>query len=89
MRFAPIPNKLKEMPYSSRPGRQANLSIQPEPSEADATSASAGDANCFFNWSGIANTNKLTKYTENTSFYLVNSEFNTPVAQQSVPTAAA
>jgi len=34
------------------------------------------------NWSGVVNTNKLTKWNTNTSFDLVISEFNVPVAQQ-------
>ena len=35
-----------------------------------------------FNWSGVVNTNKQTKWNTYTSFDLVISEFNVPIAQQ-------
>jgi len=79
MKRAPDPNKLKEMPFSSMPGKPghapAGTPVIP------ATSAAPGSV-YYFNWSGFANTNKLTTWNKNTSFYEVVSEFNTPVAQE-------
>jgi hypothetical protein len=76
MKIAPDPNKLREMPYGSQPMIHGPASMDTAGiSGTPSTSTSS-------NWSGIANTNKNTKYIKNTSFYFINSDFNTPVAQQ-------
>ena len=42
------------------------------------TATSAGS----YNWSGVVNTNTLTKYNAKSSYYYIFSEFNVPTAQQ-------
>lgn len=80
MKHAPDPTKLKEMPFSSMPGRAAHA---PAGTLVTPATSAAPGTTYFSNWSGFANTNKLTAWNKNTSFYEVVSEFNTPVAQQS------
>lgn len=80
MKHVPDPNKLKEMPFSSTSGKPARAPAGTSPTPA--TSAAPGTA-YYYNWSGFANTNKLTTWNKNASFYAVVSEFNTPVAQES------
>lgn len=57
------------MPARNPAGTQSNATAAP----TYATS---------YNWSGVANTNSLTKWNAKTSFYNVYSEFNVPVVQQ-------
>ena len=64
---------VKALPVSSRNAQRGNNPT--EKSNADGTSAVS-----FFNWSGIANTNTLTKWNTKTSFDEVVSIWNVPVA---------
>jgi hypothetical protein len=76
MKHAPDPNKLVEMPFSSRPMLPGSASKETAGILGAPSTKTSG------NWSGFANTNKNTKWNKSTSFYEVVSEFNTPVAQQ-------
>jgi len=53
---------------------------------AAAVSAAAAGPEKFYttNWSGFVNTNNLTTYNANNSFYMVFSEFNVPTVSQAV-----
>ena len=70
---------LRDMGAYSMSGKLAKAPEGAAPA-TDATSAAPG-TRYYTNWSGIANTNKLTKWNKNTSFYYVISSFNVPVAQ--------
>ncbi|MGO8984457.1 MAG: G1 family glutamic endopeptidase [Terriglobales bacterium] len=59
-------------PYTSMNARSAGTGAK---ANADGTSSIS-----FYNWSGIANTNKLTKWNVNTSFDEVASVWNVPVS---------
>jgi len=68
-------------PYTSRNAQPAGASG----ANADGTSFTS-----FYNWSGIANTNKLTKWNAKTSFDEVESVWNVPVSNHpfgSIPCA--
>jgi hypothetical protein len=60
--------------------------IAPAPPGAKSAALQGGEAGpttgYASNWSGVVNTNKLTKWNTSSSFDLVVSEFNVPVAQQ-------
>lgn len=66
--------KLRDMGASSMPAKPAHAPVTPD------ASATPG-LRYYYNWSGIANSNKLTKWNKNTSFYYVISSFNVPAVQ--------
>jgi hypothetical protein len=61
--------ELKHTGLYSRPADRASA-----PAGASATASTT----YYYNWSGFVNTNTLTNYNTNTSFYYVISEFNVP-----------
>jgi len=67
--------KLRDMGASSMSAQPAHA-----PATPDAGSATPGTT-YYYNWSGIANTNKLTTWNKNNSFYYVISSFNVPAVQ--------
>jgi hypothetical protein len=58
------------------------------PLAVSALSASAPTTGYSTNWSAFINTNTLTKWSKTSSFYMVVSEFNVPVAQQAFKSSA-
>ena len=69
---------VKAMPYSSKNMMLAKN--QPAAGSSQAISA-APTYYLSYNWSGVANTNKLTYWNPNTSFTSIQSIFNVPAAQ--------
>jgi hypothetical protein len=70
----------KDMGAYSMPAEPAKVPAGTEP--AGVTGAGGPSTGTTSNWSGVVNTNKLTKWNSSYSFDLVISEFNVPVAQQ-------
>ncbi|MGD0414031.1 MAG: G1 family glutamic endopeptidase [Terriglobales bacterium] len=70
--------ELKHSGFYSQPARKAAA-----PASAISGAPSTG---YYYNWSGYINTNTLTKYNTKTSFYVIWSEFNVPVVNQSPDT---
>jgi hypothetical protein len=75
--------ELKPLAYSSR-----EMMLGKQKSTIEATSATPAQV-ISSNWSGVANTNKLTKWNAKTSFDEVVSVFNVPVAQAPFSACAA
>src|SRR5580704_1382701 len=71
--------KLRDMGASNGPAKPAHAPEGAAPA-AEGTSATPGTT-YYYNWSGIANTNKNTKWKASTSFYYVISSFNVPAVQ--------
>ena len=71
--------ELKTRHFQNMPMKEAKAPAGVQLNPSVGHTASTG---LSFNWSGIVNTNKLTKYNPNSSFYYIFSEFNVPVAQQ-------
>jgi Peptidase A4 family len=72
--------ELKRTGWYSQPAQRVH------PSTAAAVSAIAAGPTAAetYNWSGFVNTNNLTKYNANNSFYMVFSQFNVPTVSQAV-----
>jgi hypothetical protein len=77
MQNRPDPMKIHAMPFSSAPMR---------PAKATAGSSAAISATqtttTSSNWSGVAAVNSLTSYNQSKSFFFVNSDLGTPVAEE-------
>ena len=71
--------ELKVRPFKNMPMKEAKVPAGMQLTPSVGHTASTG---LSFNWSGIVNTNKLTRYNANSSYYYIFSEFNVPVAQQ-------
>jgi hypothetical protein len=67
------PSQVKAMPYSSTNLRLAGAPLGPKPAAQTPTTS--------FNWSGVAITNALKKWSNAKSFVQIESVFNVPVAQ--------
>jgi Peptidase A4 family len=69
---------LKVTDFQSQPARAAKA-----PSGASSDISAVPTTKYFYNWSGVINSNALTKYNgTGGSYYYVISDFNVPVAQQ-------
>jgi hypothetical protein len=68
---------LKDMGIASVPGMPARSPLEAAPN----ISAHPGKV-YYYNWSGVANTNSNRVWSDKTSFDIVYSDFNVPVAQQ-------
>lgn len=75
----------RDMGFSNAPMKPAP---RPAGVPAAAATTAAPSSAYSYNWSGIVNTNKLTKWNKNSSFYYVLSTFNIPAAQQSFNTCS-
>ncbi len=79
----------RDMGFSNLPMKSATQPTAVSAAAATSAAVSATPSTAYsYNWSGIANTNKLTKWNKSSSFYNVLSTFNVPVAQQSFGTCS-
>jgi hypothetical protein len=69
--------QLKATRYKSTPLREAQA-----PEGAEARPEGAPTTTYSLNWSGFINTNTLKKYSTTSSFYIIYSNFNVPIAQE-------
>jgi Peptidase A4 family len=71
--------ELKPRHFQNMPMKEAKAPAGVKLTPSVGHTASTG---LSFNWSGVVNTNTLTRYNPKSSFYYIFSEFNVPVAQQ-------